>query len=250
MKSVQAIQESCSALCAFEYIYFARPDSIIDGANVYNARFKSGVLLSKQCNIDADVVIGVPDSGIPAAIGYAKGSGIPYVEGFIKNRYVGRTFIQPSQFMREKSVMLKLNPIVDNVKGKRVIMVDDSLVRGTTSKKIIAMLRKAGAKEVHFILASPPIKYSCYYGIDTALRENLIASEHTLEEITEIIGADTVNYITEENLIKAIENINGENSRSNSKLVTDSRCKENGVIKNDLCTACVNGKYPLEVKGE
>lgn len=226
MKSVQAVKENKTALCAFEFIYFARPDSTIDKVNVYNSRFKAGRLLAKQCKIEADIIIGVPDSGVPAAIGYAIESGIPYVEGFIKNRYIGRTFIQPSQFMRDKTVMLKLNPIVSNIKGKRIIMVDDSLVRGTTSKKIIAMLRKAGAKEVHFVLASPPIKYSCYYGIDSK-RKHLIANKHSVKKIREIIGADSLNYITEENLIKAIEN-----------------------VKCNLCTACVNGKYPIKVKNK
>lgn len=223
MKSIQGVKEKKSALCAFEYIYFARPDSIIDGASVYSARFKSGILLSQECEIDADIVIGVPDSGISAAIGYAVGSGIPYVEGFMKNRYVGRTFIQPKQFLREKSVNLKLNPIVNNVKGRRVIMVDDSLVRGTTSKRIVSILKKAGAKEVHLVLACPPIKYACHYGIDTP--QNLIASEHSVEEIKEVIGADSLHYLSEENMIKAIE----------------------GVQLN-LCTACTSGKYPVEVE--
>jgi len=224
IKSIQCVKEDKSALCIFEYIYFARPDSVIDGASVYNARFKAGVLLAKQCNIDADIVIGVPDSGVPAAIGYGVGAGLPYVEGLIKNRYVGRTFIQPSQFMREKAVTLKLNPIVNNVKGKRVIMVDDSLVRGTTSKKIVAMLKNAGAKEVHFVSASPPVKNSCYYGID--IPKDLIASDHTIEEIREIIGADSLHYLNEENLIKSIEH-----------------------VKCNLCTACASGKYPINIKG-
>ena len=225
IKSIQAIDAKKSALCIFEYIYFARPDSIMDGASVYNARLKAGILLAEECEIDADIVIGVPDSGITAAIGYSIGSGIPYVEGFIKNRYVGRTFIQPSQFMREKSVMLKLNPIVDNIKGRRVIMVDDSLVRGTTSKKIVAMLRRAGAKEVHFLLASPPIIYGCHYGINTPQRQNLIASVKSLAEIKEMLGVDTLHYISEESLVKSVENINI-----------------------NLCTACANGNYPISIE--
>ena len=225
IKSMQAIQEDKSAICIFEYVYFARPDSVMDGASVYNSRFEAGRLLAKQCKIDADIVIGVPDSGLPSAIGYATESGIPYSEGFIKNRYIGRTFIQPSQFMRERSVRLKLNPLKNLINGKRVVMLDDSIVRGTTSKKIIEMLRKAGATEVHFLVASPPVKYGCYFGIDTPHRRHLIANTHTQEEIREMLGVDSLHYLTLDGLVKA---------PVGSKL--------------NFCTACFDGKYPMDVK--
>ena len=225
MKSTKAIDTGKSALCIFEYVYFARPDSKVDGANVHKARYEAGRLLAKECKIDADIVIGVPDSGIPSAEGYADESGIPYSEGFIKNRYIGRTFIQPSQFMRERSVKLKLNPLKELIEGKRVIMIDDSIVRGTTSKKIVDMIRKAGATEVHFLVVSPPIKHCCYFGIDTPHRKHLIANTHNQEEIREMLGVDSLHYLTIDSLIKA---------PIGSKL--------------NFCTACFDGKYPIEVK--
>ena len=224
MKSIQAVKESKAASCIFEYIYFARPDSVIDGASVYDARFEAGRLLAKECKIEADIVIGVPDSGLPSAQGYAQESGIPYSEGFIKNRYIGRTFIQPSQFMRERSVKLKLNPIRNLINGKRVIMLDDSIVRGTTSKKIVDILKKAGAKEVHFLVASPPVKFSCYFGIDTPHRQNLIGNTHTTEQIKEMLGVDSLHYLSLENLIKTP--VGG---------------------KLNFCTACFNSEYPVDI---
>lgn len=226
LKSIQAINEPKKALCIFEFIYFARPDSVIDGASIYNARFEAGRLLAKERKIDADIVIGVPDSGLPSAAGYAKESGIPYSEGFIKNRYIARTFIQPSQFMRERSVKLKLNPIKNLIEGKRVVMLDDSIVRGTTSQKIVEILRKAGAKEVHFLIASPPVKYGCYFGIDTPHRRHLIANKHSIEEIKEMLGVDSLHYLSLESLRK---------TPIGAKL--------------DFCTACFDGKYPMDVKG-
>ncbi|MCL2383117.1 MAG: amidophosphoribosyltransferase [Oscillospiraceae bacterium] len=224
IKSVQAIKEEKTAACIFEFIYFARPDSVIDGANVYDARFEAGRLLAQECKIDADIVIGVPDSGLPSAQGYAMELGLPYSEGFIKNRYIGRTFIQPSQFMRERSVSLKLNPLKKLINGKRVVMLDDSIVRGTTSKKIVDILRKAGAKEIHFLVASPPIRCCCYFGIDTPHRKHLIADTHSVEEIKETLGVDSLHYISLEKLIQ-----------------TPVGAKLN------FCTACFDGSYPMEI---
>ena len=225
LQSIQAIKQDKTAACIFEFIYFARPDSVIDGANVYEARFEAGRMLAKEHKVDADIVIGVPDSGIPSAQGYSMESGIAYSEGFIKNRYIGRTFIQPSQFMRERSVKLKLNPIKSLINGKRVIMIDDSVVRGTTSRKIVNILRKAGATEVHFLVASPPVTHSCHFGIDTPHRRHLIAATHTQEEIREMLGVDSLNFISLENL---------------TKTPVGSKVK--------FCTACFDGKYPMEVE--
>ena len=222
MKSTDAIKENKTAACIFEYIYFARPDSVLDGANVYDARFEAGRLLAREYKIDADIVIGVPDSGVPSAQGYAIESGIAYSEGFIKNRYIGRTFIEPSQFMRERSVRLKLNPLKKLINGKRVIMLDDSIVRGTTSRKIVDILRLAGAKEVHLLVASPPITSSCYFGIDTAHRKELIAETHEIEEIRDMLGVDSLRYLNLENLVK-----------------TPIGAKLN------FCTGCFTGKYPM-----
>lgn len=224
IRSIQTEVPKKSASCIFEYIYFARPDSIMDGIEVYSARYKAGIALAKEHPIDADVVVGVPDSGLAAAHGFSDASGIKYVGGFMKNRYVGRTFIQPSQEMRELGVHLKLNPIRSQIEGKRVVMIDDSLVRGTTSKKIVNLLKAAGAKEVHVRISSPPVKYSCYFGIDTPERKNLIAGNMSIEEIRDIIGADSLGYISNEGLL--------------------STCK-NG--KRDYCMACFNGKYPMDV---
>lgn len=215
---------SKKAACVFEYVYFSRPDSILDGKNVYMARRNAGIILAKEHPVDADMVIAVPDSGTVAAIGYAQESGIPFGEGLIKNRYVGRTFIQPDQRMRELSVRLKLNVLKDNIRGKRIIMIDDSIVRGTTSGKIVSMLKEAGAKEVHIRISSPPVAHSCYFGIDTPSRRHLVAANHSIDNISEMIGADSLGYISVEGLIDAI-----------------------GLSKNDLCTACFDGCYPMEV---
>ncbi|GKX32001.1 amidophosphoribosyltransferase [Vallitalea longa] len=224
IRSIQTEVPKKSAACIFEYIYFARPDSIMDGIEVFSARYKAGIVLAKEHPVDADVVVGVPDSGLAAAHGFSDASGIKYVGGFMKNRYVGRTFIQPSQEMRELGVHMKLNPIRSQIEGKRVVMIDDSLVRGTTSKKIVNLLKEAGAKEVHVRISSPPVKYSCYFGIDTPERKNLIAGNMSIEEIRDIIGADSLGYISNEGLL--------------------STCK-NG--KRDYCMACFNGKYPMDV---
>ena len=212
-------------ICSFEYIYFARPDSIIDGASVELARQEAGKYLSIEHPVGADVVIGVPDSGIPAAIGYAKFSGIPYGVGLIKNRYIARTFIQPGQDKRERSVRLKLNALRTAIEGKRVIMVDDSIVRGTTSGIIINLLRNAGAKEIKLCISSPPVKYPCFFGIDTAERKQLIAAKYSTEEICSMIGADALHYLSLEGLAESIS------------------C----IKKEDMCFACFDGIYPEHV---
>lgn len=214
-------------LCIFEFIYFARPDSKIDGTSVYLARREAGRILAKEYPVDADIVISVPDSGTVAAIGYAEESGIPYSEGLIKNRYVGRTFIQPAQKLREQGVKLKLNVLKENVEGKRIVLVDDSIVRGTTSRQIVDMLKNAGAKEVHVRVSSPPVKFPCYFGIDTPSRRHLVASSKTIEEIRDMIHADSLGYLSIEGLIKTT-----------------------GNQQNGFCLACFNEDYPMEVPRE
>lgn len=209
------------AICSFEYIYFARPDSIMNGQSIYEARLDMGKALWEETHCDGDVVMSVPDSGNVAALGYSRASGIPYAEGLLKNKYMGRTFIQPGQKQRERAVRMKLNPISANVKDKRIILIDDSIVRGTTSGIIIRLLRQAGAKEIHLLISSPPVKYPCFFGIDTAERKQLIAAKHSEAEICEIIGADSLHFLSQEGLAGAI-----------SKLP-----------KKDLCFACFDGNY-------
>ena len=211
------------AACIFEYIYFARPDSVIDGQSVHEARFMMGRMLARESGFKGDIVISVPDSGTTAATGFAYESGIPFVEGLIKNRYIGRTFIQPTQKKRDKAVKLKLNAITSVVKGKSVIMVDDSIVRGTTSGKIVKMLRDAGAREVHMCISSPPIGYPCYYGIDTSVRKELIAATKTVEEIREFIGTDSLHFLSIEGLKKSVSAVDAE----------------------QMCYACFNSAYPI-----
>jgi amidophosphoribosyltransferase len=212
------------ASCIFEYIYFARPDSVIDGISVYAARKNAGKILATEHPADADLVIAVPDTSIPAAIGYAEASGIPFGEGLIKNRYVGRTFIQPKQELRETAVRLKLNSLKSNVFGKRIVMIDDSIVRGTTGKQIVNSLRMAGAKEVHLRISSPPVTYGCHFGIDTPNREQLIGAMKTVEQIRRAIGADSLGYLSLEGLVKSV-----------------------GKPFDKLCLACFSGDYPMEV---
>ena len=189
-------------MCVFEFIYFARPDSIIEGSSVHEARKQAGRFLAQEHPVDADVVIGVPDSGLDAALGYSQESGIPYGIGFIKNKYIGRTFIQGSQKQRENSVRIKLNVISSTVKGKRVVLVDDSIVRGTTSARIIKLLRDAGATEVHFMVSAPPFKYPCYFGTDIPDQKLLVATGRTVDQINEIIGADTLGYLSTEHVVQ------------------------------------------------
>jgi amidophosphoribosyltransferase len=221
MKSIDFVERINCETCAFEYVYFARPDSTIDGINVYSARVRAGEQLFLEAPVEADIVIGVPDSGIDAAAGYAKASGIPYGVGLIKNKYIGRTFIAPSQELREKAVSVKLNPLKANIEGKRVVLIDDSIVRGTTSRRLVEILRKAGAKEVHFRVSSPIVKYPCYFGIDIAHRKELIGSKLSVEEINNEIGADSLKYISIEGLLKSL----GEKHR--------------------FCLGCFNGIYPI-----
>lgn len=209
-------------LCVFEYIYFARPDSHIEGTCVHDARLQAGRFLAQEHPVEADVVIGVPDSGLDAALGYAEESGIPYGVGFIKNKYVGRTFIQGSQAQRESSVRIKLNVISSTVKDKRVVLIDDSIVRGTTSARIIQLLRDAGAKEVHFFVSAPPFTHPCYFGTDIPDQKLLVATGRTMEEINEIIGADTLGYLSVEHV---------------KQLGIHSHC--------DYCTGCFTGEYPV-----
>ena len=211
------------AFCVFEYFYTARPDSEIDGCYVHDARKRAGAFLAEKYKIDADIVIGVPDSGLDAALGYAQASGIPYGIGFLKNKYIGRTFIAPDQKMREDRVRIKLNVIASEVKGKRVILVDDSIVRGTTSIPIVKQLRDAGATEVHFLSSAPKFLNPCYYGTDIASRDNLIACHHTTEEIAKIIGADSVGYL----------------SLEHAKRIA-------GTDGTEFCMACFDGVYPTE----
>jgi len=224
IQTKQVSMRNRRASCIFEYIYFARPDSILDGTSVYEARRNAGRILAKEHPVDADLVIAVPDSSVPAAMGYAEASGIPFGEGLIKNRYVGRTFIQPEQRMREIAVRLKLNSLRCNVSGKRIVMIDDSIVRGTTSKQIVSCLRMAGAREVHVRISSPPVVYSCHFGIDTPDREQLIGAVKTIEQIRTAIGADSLGYLSIEGLVESI-----------------------GKPAEHHCLACFSGDYPMEV---
>ena len=217
--------EAGGSLCVFEYIYFARPDSVIDGCSVHNARMRAGAFLALEHPVQADVVIGVPDSGLDAAVGYAKQAGIPYEIGFIKNKYIGRTFIQPGQKSREDKVKIKLNPIADVVRGKRIVMIDDSIVRGTTSARIVKLLREEGAKEIHMRVSAPPFLNPCYYGTDIDSRENLIAASHSVEEIAKIIGVDSLGYLSVESVKQIAKGLHGTG----------------------YCTACFDGAYPTEI---
>ncbi|UJL47246.1 amidophosphoribosyltransferase [Virgibacillus sp. NKC19-16] len=218
------------SMCAMEYVYLSRPDSDLNHVNVHATRKRMGAELAKESPVEADMVIGVPDSSISAAIGYAEESGLPYEMGIIKNRYVGRTFIQPSQDLREQGVKMKLAPVRGIVEGKRIVMIDDSIVRGTTSKRIVHMLKEAGALEIHVRIASPSIQHPCYYGIDMSTRDELIAANHTTEEMCDIIGADSVAYLSEVGLEKAI--------------VKDK------TIHQGICMACMTGNYPVKEERE
>lgn len=224
VRSIRYAEDVPCRICSFEYVYFARTDSRIDGRSVYLSRLEAGRILARNDEgLEADLVIAVPDSGTVAAIGYAEQSGIPFGEGFVKNRYVGRTFIQPTQEMRELSVRMKLNVLKENVEGKRVIMIDDSIVRGTTSVKIVKLMRDAGATEVHMRISSPPVAYPCYMGIDTPDRENLMAANKTLKEMEEHIGVDSLRFLPVDGLRECIN------------------------LGDRICTACFTGDYPVEL---
>jgi amidophosphoribosyltransferase len=212
--------------CIFEFIYFSRPDSLVFGQNVYTIRKNFGRQLAIETGVDADVVIPVPDSGVPAALGYAEQAGIPFDTGLIRNHYIGRTFIEPRQTIRHFGVKIKLNPVKDVLRDKRVVVVDDSIVRGTTSKKIIKMIRNAGAAEVHMRISSPPTSYPCFYGIDTPTRQELIASSHSVEEIRKYITADTLGYISMDGIQKVVP------------------------FRVNYCEACFDGEYPVPFPGE
>jgi len=230
---IRSIRTHCKkkkSLCVFEYVYFARPDSIIEGTCVHDARIRAGKLLWKEHPVDADVVIGVPDSGLDAALGLSQASGIPYEVGFVKNRYVGRTFIQPSQKMRTNAVHIKLNAVKSVVAGKRVILVDDSIVRGTTCQRIVSLLREAGAKEVHMRISCPPFTNPCYFGTNIDSKEKLIACQMTIPEICQHIGADTLGYLS----------VNGVQSLTSESLKPQP----------SFCTACFTGEYPISVPKE
>lgn len=229
---VRSIEDHCGkvdpTICIFEYIYFARPDSVIDGVSVHSARVKAGSCLALEHPVQADIVIGVPDSGIDAAIGYSRQSGIPYGIGFIKNKYIGRTFISPGQKSREDKVRIKLNTVSETVKGKRVVLIDDSIVRGTTSARIVKLLRDAGATEVHMRVSAPPFLNPCYYGTDIDSRESLIACKHTVEEIADIIGVDSLGYLDVSHLSMLIG--------------TKEGC--------GYCSACFDNNYPTEIPSD
>jgi len=227
LRSYQLTRLSRPAHCVFEYIYFARPDSVMDGKLIYDVRIKIGAILADEHPTNADLVTPVPDSGVTSAIGYHQHSGITYRECLLKNRYIGRTFIMPDQVMREAAVRLKMNTIQPNIEGNKVIMVDDSIVRGTTSRRIVDMVRNAGAKEVHVRIGSPPIVAPCYMGIDMATREELIAAHKTVPGVEAVINADSLGYISHEGLVKAI-----------------------GIPRENLCMGCLTGEYPLEIPGE
>ncbi len=222
----QSVQQQ-KALCIFEYIYFARPDSVISGRRLYPAREAMGAGLAREHPVDADIVIGVPDSATAACVGYSKESGVPFGEGLLKSRYVGRTFIQPDQRLRDVGVRLKFSPLPEALEGKRVIVVDDSIVRGTTTPRIVALLRKAGAREIHLRICAPPIRYPCVFGIDMASRSELIASHKSVSDIRDLIQADSLGYLSIDGLIDAI-----------------------GLPRKTFCLACFTGEYPVPIQLE
>jgi len=224
LESMMPFDSTEPKFCVFEYVYFARPDSTLEGVNVYDARYKIGVELGKESAVEADLVVPVPDSGVPPAMGYAEATGIPFQLGLIRNHYIGRTFIEPQQSIRNFGVRLKLNPNRDMIKGKRVILVDDSIVRGTTSRKIVEMMRAAGAAEVHMRISSPPTKHSCFYGVDTPNAEDLLANQMNLDEMCEAINADSLAFVSFDGMYRAV-----------------------GKPQDKHCDACFSGKYPVEI---
>ena len=224
VKSEQGIEQGRRASCIFEYVYFARPDSVLDGDVVYHARRRMGRILAQEAPVDADLVLGVPDSGVPPALGYAAESGIEYCDGIVKNRYVGRTFIQPTQEMRQMGIRIKLNPLPSIIRGKRLVVIDDSIVRGNTSKKLVEMLRDAGAAEVHLRIVSPEVMWPCFYGIDTDTQDQLISATMSHDEVREFIGCDSLAFISLAGLHRAI------------------RAEHDG-----FCDACFSGEYPVEI---
>ena len=224
LHSYRPFEEVTPCLCLFEFVYFARPDSQMYGKSIHAARHEMGRTLSQEHPIEADVIVPVPESGIPAAQGFAAASGIPYADGLVKNRYVGRTFIEPTQMLRDQGIRLKLNPIPENLRGKRVVMVDDSIIRGSTTRQLVQMVREAGAKEVHLRVSSPPYRWPCFYGMDTSDRSTLIAANMDIEEIREHLGADSLGYLSLDGLLEAT-----------------------GVADAGFCTACLSGDYPTSI---
>jgi amidophosphoribosyltransferase len=220
----QRFADADPKLCLFEFVYFARPDTTLYGKSVHAARQRMGEELARQAPVDADMVMPVPESGIPAAQGYARSSGIPYGDGLVKNRYVGRTFIQPNQKQRGQGVRLKLNPLPENIRGKKLVVVDDSIVRGTTTRQVVQMLREAGAAEVHFRVSSPPYKWPCFYGMDTGSRSDLLAADMSVGEIRDYLGVDSLAYLDLDRLVTAT-----------------------GASPGSFCTACLSGNYPVPV---
>jgi amidophosphoribosyltransferase len=223
-KSYYPFEEIQPGLCVFEFVYFARPDTHIYGRSIQGARHEMGRVLNEEHPAEADVVVPVPESGIPAAQGFAAASGIPYADGLVKNRYVGRTFIEPTQLLRDQGIRLKLNPIPESLAGRRVVLVDDSIVRGSTTRQLVSMVREAGASEVHLRVSSPPYRWPCYYGMDTSDRSTLIASHMDVEEIRHHLGADSLGYLSLAGLLSAT-----------------------GVADAGFCTACLSGEYPTAV---
>ena len=223
----RAVPAEKPSLCVFEFVYFARPDSVLNDCTVYEARRQMGAALARSATADADLVIGVPDSGVPGAVGFAEESGIPYGEGLIKNRYVGRTFISPTQSIRQQGIKLKLNPLRHAIEGKRLVVVDDSIVRGNTSRKLVQLLRDAGATEVHMRITSPPVRWPCFFGIDTDSQEQLIGSTMSIDEVAEHIGVDSLAYLSLEDMVSAT-----------------------GCAPYEFCLACFDGAYPIDIPDE
>lgn len=242
MRSMRPFPQRERKMCIFEYVYFARPDSKVDGISVYEARKNLGRELAREHPIEADVVIPVPDSGVPATIGFAEESGIAFEMGLVRSHYVGRTFIEPQQSIRHFGVRLKLNPVSDTLRGKRVIVVDDSIVRGTTSRKIVKMVRDAGAREVHMRISSPPTKWPCFYGIDTPTRGELIASSHSVQEINQYITSDTLAYLSLDRMISAVTSLRREPAGGQAK---HSLPVVQALDRDSFCHACWSGEYPI-----
>jgi amidophosphoribosyltransferase len=226
VRSHHPFPEAPARLCVFEFVYFARPDSTLEGHNVHAARRRMGYRLAEQAPVAADVVVPVPESGIPASQGFAAATGLPLADGLIKNRYVGRTFIQPAQAMRDKGIRMKLNPIPDALDGRRVVLVDDSIVRGSTTRRLVQMVREAGAAEVHLRISSPPYRWPCFYGMDTGDRSTLLAADRTIDEVGAFLEVDSLAYLELDGLLEAT-----------------------GVENGGLCTACLSGNYPTDVAG-
>ena len=250
MRSMRPFAESPQKTCIFEYVYFARPDSRLDGISVYEARKNLGRALAREHAVQADVVVPVPDSGVPATIGYAEASGLPFEMGLVRSHYVGRTFIEPEQSIRHFGVRLKLNPISDTLRGKRVVVVDDSIIRGTTSRKIVKMVRDAGAREVHMRISSPPTQWPCYYGIDTPTRSELIASTHTIEQINQYITSDSLAYLSLDSMAEAVLGVQDRGYGEPAEPAPDG-AKHLPMVPppkdaSSFCMACWDGKYPVE----